>query len=224
MMAATAPGALQTAAAGAAELDRTARGGDAAPARPVHPDQTWDAATGELVRLAQSGNASALGDLVRLHHPQIYAYLARLSGDRELAKDLSQEVLLRCCTNLGSLRQPGSFRAWMYRMAYRTFLDEHRRRGRRPRPDDGAADLAALTEGTTADGVEQALLRREECRRVRAALLALRPHHRNALVLRFYHELSTEEIARVTGIPAGTVKSRLHYAIARLKAILEVET
>jgi RNA polymerase sigma-70 factor (ECF subfamily) len=199
------------------------------------------ASTEELVLLARGGDAWALGELVKAYHPQVFAYLVRLSGDRETAKDLAQEVFLRCCTSLGSLRDPAGFRPWVFRTAYNLFLDERKRWQRRigataseagsardpgrfaagDRTPGGPAEGPARSHQVGADEVEQALLRLEQADRVRDALLCLAPRHRNAVVLRFYHQLSIEEIARATGAPAGTVKSRLHYAIARLRATLE---
>lgn len=201
-----------------------------------------DAATAELVRLARAGAPDALGVLVERYHSQVYAYLVRLSGDCEAAKDLAQEVFLRCCTRLGSLRNPGSFLPWVYRTAYRLYLDERKRPHSRTRSLDAEATAAgdglrspaagpSASVGcarrcppAAADGIEQELLRREEAERVRAGLLRLSPRHRSALLLRYYHQLSIAEIAAATGARPGTVKSRLHYAAARLREILEEET
>lgn len=199
------------------------------------------AATAELVDRARAGDAEALGTLVEKHHSQVYAYLVRLSGDREEAKDLAQEVFLRCCTKLNGLRDPRSFIPWMYRAAYRLYLDERkRRRGRNGRLDpeataagDGPPALGAGRSASCAggrggspqvgDGIERELLRREQAERVRAGLLRLSPRHRSALLLRHYHQLSIKEIAAATGARPGTVKSRLHYAAAKLRQILEEE-
>lgn len=167
----------------------------------------------DLVTAACGGDRRALGELVRLYHEPLTAYLIRLGADRELALDLAQEAFCRVCARIGSLTNPSGFRAWLFRVAHNLFLDHHRSAYRRRVvvPDTGAQVLSAAD-----DDPAEAVAREEQGDRVRRAVGALPPSLRSAVLLRYYHDLSLDEIARVTGVPVGTVKSRLHRALHAL--------
>ncbi len=168
-----------------------------------------------VVQAARQGDGEALGELVRRYHGPLLGYLLRLGADRELAQDLAQETFCRVCLRISGLDNPGAFRVWLYRTAHRLFLDHHRSWYRRR-----VAPVAEPPAAGSAAGPEEEVLRAEEGERVRKALASLRPALRVAVILRHYQQLSLEEIAGVTGVPVGTVKSRLHRAQRILAAEL----
>jgi RNA polymerase sigma-70 factor, ECF subfamily len=140
----------------------------------------------------------------------------RLTGNDADAQDLVQEVLLRVRRGLETYR-PGSLEGWLSRIATNAFLDEVRRRRRRPTlalPDDpdrvlqGAEDAeAALAATTLPDDVQD-------------AIRALPDEFRAAVVLCDVVGLTYDEIARELGIPVGTVRSRIHRGRSTLRGVL----
>jgi len=137
---------------------------------------------------------------------KIYNFAYRLTGNRDDALDLSQEVLLRVRKGLRSYR-PGSFEGWLWRITRNAFIDETRRRKRRstvPLPDDDR------TPGDPAPPADEALEATRLGDDVQAALLGLPYDFREAVVLCDVVGLTYDEIAEVVGIPVGTVRSRIH--------------
>lgn len=141
-------------------------------------------------------------------------------GDRLEAEDATQEVMLRAWRARGSLRELDAFEPWVDRIVVNT-CRERLRRTRRVR-EIGLETAIESEDGPTvepeaADRIGSMLARDW----VGRALLELSVEHRTVLVLRFWRDLSLEQIAERLGWPLGTVKSRLHYALAALKERLE---
>ncbi len=144
---------------------------------------------------------------------KIYNFAYRLTGNRDDALDLSQEVLLRVRKGLHSYR-PGSFDGWLWRITRNAFIDETRRRKRRPTvplPDD---DRIAFD---TTPGADEVLATAKLGEEVQAALLALPYDFREAVVLCDVVGLSYDEIADAAGVPVGTVRSRIHRGRAMMR-------
>ena len=146
----------------------------------------------------------------------LYTVAYRLTGNRDDAEDLVQEVLLRVRRGLDTYR-PGSMEGWLSRIATNAFLDEVRRRKRRPvellpheadrvLPAEQAADEALAAEALPAD--------------VEEALRSLPPDYRAAVVLCDVVGLPYHEIGDALGIPLGTVRSRIHRGRALLRRAL----
>jgi len=143
----------------------------------------------------------------------IYNFAYRLTGNRDEALDLSQEVLLRVRKGLRSYR-PGSFEGWLWRITRNAFIDETRRKKRRPTvplPDD---DRSGLGVSPAAD---EALAATRFSGDVQAALLALPIEFREAVVLCDVVGLPYQEIAESIGVPVGTVRSRIHRGRAMMR-------
>jgi RNA polymerase sigma-70 factor, ECF subfamily len=149
---------------------------------------------------------------------KIYTVAYRLTGNRDDAADLAQDVFVRVYRNLHKY-EPGTFEGWLYRITKNLFLDQVRRRGRyrtEPLPDEewrtpvsgdpGPADI--VVRGTLEANLEE-------------GLSALREDFRLAVVLCDVEGLSYEEIATVTGWPLGTVRSRIHRGRKQLRDHLE---
>jgi RNA polymerase sigma-70 factor (ECF subfamily) len=130
----------------------------------------------------------------------------RLTGNHADAQDLVQDVLLRVRRGLANYR-PGSLEGWLSRITTNAFLDDVRRRRRRPTealPDDSAAVMASP------DDVEQTLAATTLPEEIQAALSALPEDFRVAVVLCDVVGLRYDEIAEQLGVPVGTVRSRIH--------------
>ncbi len=145
-------------------------------------------------------------------------YLAGMTRDRMLAEDLVQETVLRVHRHIGRYEERGTFRAWVYRIATNLALTELRRRSRAPAPLDAAALEHADPH---APDIEGALAAEQGARVLGDGLAALPDAHRAVLLLRVREEMDLAAIAGALGIPVGTVKSRIHHAVRRLREYAE---
>lgn len=180
-----------------------------------------------LVDLCRQGDPQAFSRLVSLHEGMVYNLAARLLGDTEEAKDLSQDVFLQVYRTLGRFEGRSSLRTWIYRIVVNQCRNRQRwwRRRRRDRScgldDLSSAEQARVAAASTRrEGPHEEMERRERARRVQAALDALSFEHRAVLLLREVEELSCEEVAAALGLPEGTVKSRLSRARESLRRSL----
>ncbi len=171
-----------------------------------------------LIAKAQHGDRHAYGELVRQHHPGVVNVVYRLCGDIELAQDAAQDAFIQAWLRLPSFRPGTSLRNWLYRIAVNAALDVIRRNAKTAVT---AFDDLPLADPQTSP--EAALLQKERARAVQHAILSLPEASRSVLVLREYGELSYQEISAALNIPLGTVMSRLNYARAQLKRLLELQ-
>jgi len=153
------------------------------------------------------------------HRPRVWRLIARLAGSVDLADDLTQEVSLRAFQSFGTFRGGSAGFTWLYRIAVHVVL-RHRERQRLPLLPLDHAEAAALPAAAHAEP-EAAALRGEFREHVWAALELLPEDTRAALILQVYEQLKYREIADVLNIPLGTVKSRLHVGMNRLREELK---
>ncbi|HEX9847131.1 MAG TPA: sigma-70 family RNA polymerase sigma factor [Acidimicrobiia bacterium] len=156
-------------------------------------------------------------EVARVYGRKIYNFAYRLTGNPDDAHDLVQEVLLRVRRGLASY-QPGSFEGWLWRITRNAFLDDIRKRNRRPTtplPDE--VDRWGRASSESAD-VEYARISLGDD--IQKALLQLPIDFREAVVLCDVVGLSYEEIALAAAIPIGTVRSRIHRGRRMLKELL----
>jgi RNA polymerase sigma-70 factor, ECF subfamily len=164
-----------------------------------------------LVLRCQTGAEDAYRELVGRFGPRLRYYLVKLVGRVDVADDLAQEVWLDVLRQMYRLKDAAAFTTWLYRIAHGKAMLDARRNGR-------AYSTISDTENI-ADKQDESFSA-EDAQRIHAALDALEQSHREVLVLRFLEELSYDEIAEVVNCPVGTVRSRIHYAKAQLKKIL----
>jgi RNA polymerase sigma-70 factor, ECF subfamily len=146
----------------------------------------------------------------------LYSLAYRLTGNHHDAQDLVQEVLLRVRRGLATY-QPGNLEGWLSRITTNAFLDDVRRRNRRPAeplPDEPERVLEGAPDATTQ------LARDQLPQHLQDALAALPPDFRAPVVLKDVLGYSYEEIAAMLEIPVGTVRSRIHRGRARLREVL----
>jgi RNA polymerase sigma-70 factor (ECF subfamily) len=168
-----------------------------------------------LVRRLRKGDREACSELIRRHHSQVYGYLRRLGADPALAEDLTQETYASAWQGVRSLRKAASLRSWLLTIARNQFFQWAR--ARRPGPT-----LSEPPERKDeAPGAELTLVRDERDRAVRRAVAGLEPLLRETVALHYFQGLSFRETGAVLGVPAGTVKSRVHRALGCLHALLE---
>jgi RNA polymerase sigma-70 factor, ECF subfamily len=171
-------------------------------------------------------DAGLLDELIVRYQHRLLRYLLYLSGNREQAEDLFQEVWMRVLVRGAQYNGKARFETWLFTIARNLLIDQRRKRT--------MSSLDELFEGKTEEDRPMVfevadeeptpfdhLVNMEDREKISEALLKLDTLHREVLVLRFHEELSLEEIAKVTRAPLSTVKSRLYRGMAMVKPMLE---
>lgn len=171
----------------------------------------------ELVKRLADGDASAMRELIADYGQRMYAYALRLTGDPDKAEDVVQDSLVAAWQGAKRFRGSGRLIAWLLGIVHHRAMEGFKRWNRVV--EQGLGEAAAELESGDPPPEEQTALS-EQRRLIRAGLRHLSPEHRAVLELVFYQELSLQEAAQVCGVPLGTVKSRLNYAKASLRGIL----
>jgi RNA polymerase sigma-70 factor, ECF subfamily len=156
-------------------------------------------------------------EVARVYGRKIYNFAYRLTGNPADAHDLVQEVLLRVRKGLAGY-QPGSFEGWLWRITRNAFLDEVRRRQRKP--TNPIPDELDRWDAATSEGADIAYDRISLGDDIQKALLELPVEFREAVVLCDVVGLSYEEIAQAVAVPIGTVRSRIHRGRKLLRGLL----
>ena len=168
-----------------------------------------------LVRRFAEGDMAAFASLVSRYQDGVFLFFCRMTGRRADAEDLAQETFVRVYEALHSLNDPTRFRSWFWAIASNLCRDHHKYSQRRVHLSverDIDLDRQFMAAGPARDA--------ELARRIRMALENLDDERRMVVVLREYHELSYEEIAKTVGCSVGAVRWRLHAARQQLRASL----
>jgi len=194
----------------------------------TQPRQTTDFSSiesdDELLLRFRSGETGAFGELVRRFQRELYAYLRRYLGQEALAEDVFQNTFLQVYQKAQQFEEGRKVRPWLYAIATHQAIDALRRQNRRLAVS--LDQMAAASEGEVstwadtlpASGHEplEGLELGEQKQRVRDSVNALPEHLKLTVILAYYQGLKYREIADILHIPVGTVKSRLHAALAKL--------
>lgn len=164
-----------------------------------------------LVLRCQTGDEEAYRELVGRFGPRLTYFLRKLIARSDRADDLAQDVWLDVLRQLPRLLDAGAFTTWLYRIAYGKAMLEGRRTGS---IRSEVCDIDAIAERA------EESFELEDAAQVHLALDQLEPAHREVLVLRFLEELSYDEIGQIVDCPVGTVRSRIYYAKAQLRRLL----
>ena len=166
----------------------------------------------ELVERARRGDHDAFAALVDVSVTRLEATAWLIVRDRELARDVVQDALLRAWRDLPGLRDPDRFDAWLQRLLVNTSLMAIRRRRRRPIE----VELQPIVPHSEPDPAG-AIADRDELER---AFAHLEPEQRAVVVLRYFLGMPMADIASVMGIPLGTAKSRLNRALSTMRVVV----
>lgn len=144
------------------------------------------------------------------------AYL--ILGDGEKASDALQEVFIKVHKSLDAFDpQKGKFKTWLYRITVNQCISERRRKGSASFSLERLEEEGLHLRDTNSQLPEELLMKQEESKAIKQAMQSLDAKHRAVLALRYFDELSYDEIAETLGIPLGTAKSRLNTAIKVLR-------
>jgi RNA polymerase sigma-70 factor, ECF subfamily len=170
-----------------------------------------------VLRKAQRGDERAFSIIVRTYEQPVYNYVLRLTGDRVLSEDLTQEVFLRVYQGLPSFSLRSRFTTWLFQVTKNRVLDELRAMERRPRA------IVALEDIPPLEAVDAPVERTEAIDAVWRAVEALNPDLKMALLLRDIVGLSYAEIAETLEITLATVKWRIYKAREEVQLALQRE-
>jgi RNA polymerase sigma-70 factor, ECF subfamily len=169
----------------------------------------------DLVERAQQGDREAFASLALAAGDRLHAVAHRVLRDVDLAEDATQQALLAVWRDLPHLRDPARFDAWSYRLLIRACYAE----GRRTRRWAPNIRLLPADEPTVVDGLSS-IVDRDQLER---GFRRLSIDHRAVVVLHHYLDMPLDEVAETLGVPIGTVRSRLHYAMRGLRAALDAD-
>jgi len=166
-----------------------------------------------LVERAQQGDHEAFASLAGAHVDRCYAIAYRILRDPHRAEDAAQQALLLAWRDLRTLREPERFEAWLHRLVVNACYAEARTERR------WTARIRALPLATSSDpDVASSVAARDE---LEGAFRRLSPEQRAVVVLHHHLGYPLTEIAETLGIPVGTARSRLHYAVRQLRTVLD---
>ena len=165
----------------------------------------------ELVERARGGDARAYGALVERHQARVYATLRKMTGDTDLAMDLTQDAFIRGWERLGEFQGRSAFSTWLYRIAVRLAYDSMERERRMP---SGREDREIADPGP---GPDQGVERRADTEVLERRIAELPDIQRAVVVLRTYHELPYREIAEILGTTETSARVSYHYALVKLR-------
>ena len=191
---------------------------------PVAENAQVQSENAAIARGLKKQNPELLDQLIEQYQHRLLRYLLFLTGKREVAEDLFQETWMRVLLRGAQYNGKARFDTWLFTIARNLVIDLSRKR-----------TMASLDEMSESGGDDrpfeiampgpsplEQFQSREDCAEVGEVLLKLEPSYREVLVLRFFEELSLEEIAAVTKAPLSTVKSRLYRGLAALKPRMEL--
>ena len=164
-------------------------------------DAQKNAEIAKLVVAAQAGKEAAFGSLVRATQDDLFRFLMFLVGNRQLAQDIAQDAYIKAIENLASLREPGAFLGWLFRLAKNLYLDHVRS----PKNAE-ALDVQELVDLAAEPDQAEAMLE------IRDLLEPLTPEDRYGFLLVYLQGYSYAEAATLVGISENAMRSRLHRA------------
>jgi len=181
-------------------------------------DSSTDASDEALMLAYAGGDVAAFEQLYARHRGRLYRFLLRQLRDPALADEMFQDVWQRVISARTGWTPEAPFGTWLYRIAHNRLADHWRAlQHRPPAPADGDERTARIPDHDTP---ERTLSEFEQRRRLQLALDELPAEQREVLLLRLEQELTLEEIGAITGVGRETVKSRLRYAMDKLRSRL----
>ena len=175
-----------------------------------------DSSDEALISLIADGDKRAMQVLYARHNVRVYRFILRLTGNQSLAEDLVSEVFLDVWRQAEGFESKSQVSTWLLAIARYKALSALRRR-----TDEHLDDHMAATIEDTADNPETVVGTKDRNTIVQKCLTRLSPAHREVIDLVYYHEKSVEEVAKIVGVPAATVKTRMFYARSKMADLLK---
>lgn len=170
----------------------------------------------QLIEKALDGNKRAWMTLIGRYEKSIFNYGIRMTGNKDDALDLMQEVFISVFRNLTSFQGKGSFRGWIFKIAHYRCIEFYRRK----KPNQGLDDVPEIE--STEHGPHQSVEINQDNQQLIGAMQHLPLAQKAVVELKFFGQFTFEEIAEQLGISTNTAKSRLYSALEKLKSFMEV--
>jgi RNA polymerase sigma-70 factor (ECF subfamily) len=170
----------------------------------------------DLMLKVAEGEEAAIEVIVRRHYDGIFSFIYRMTQDHHTAEDLTQETFVKLYKSASLYTYPRPFKPWLYTIARNLCKDHFKSAYQRHNQSWENPEEARSSESS--DTLGEFIERQEERKIILNALNEMTTAHKEVLILRYYHHLSLEEISQIQGIPIGTVKSRLSYAVKKMRA------
>jgi RNA polymerase sigma-70 factor (ECF subfamily) len=175
----------------------------------------------------QNGDRDAFTHLVHRHKQNVFQFVLSKVKDRELASDLTQDVFVKLFKSAELYQPTGKFRSWLFRMAQNICIDYHRKHQKvsilslhnKNEADDESELIDQIKNDTANPEKEAEFIELQDI--IERAFNSLPDQQRTALVLCHYHGMSYHEIAGIQKVPVGTVKSRIHNGLLKVKDFLK---
>ena len=176
----------------------------------------------KLVGLYKSGLNEAFAVLLNRHKDRIYNYISFVTKNESLADDIFQETFIKAvvCLQKGTYNENGKFGAWLSRIAHNLLIDHYRRTNYENTLSNDEAEYDLFNDMKLCEkSIEDDLIREQQLKDVVALLDFLPDNQREVVYLRFYENLSFNEIAEQTGVSINTALGRMRYALINLKSM-----
>ena len=167
------------------------------------------------VSLARAGDSAAWDTLFRRYQLPLYVYIFELVRDEQASLDIVQETFINAARYISNLRDDDKFGSWMFGIAHQKCIQRWRKRAR----EEMFREEFSQTPDELESGPDELLIRQEQEAEFMNLLNQLPAPQRSVLLLYFMEDFSLEEIAGISGVSIGTVKSRLHYAKKSLRQL-----
>ncbi len=167
-----------------------------------------------LIKRCKDGDSSAFGPLIKMYRKQLYGYLFNLLGEKTLAEDVFQEVLIKAWKGIEKYSEEQKFSSWLFTIAHNCSMDELRKR---------KLDMLFVNdeEDIGHDNTPAHILEKEELiQKIFSAVDMLTAKQKNVFLLRIEGELSYKEISQITNEPLNTVLSHMNYSIKKIRKSL----
>lgn len=172
----------------------------------------------ELIQEIRNGSKSALEVLIKCHYKMVFSYIYRYVGDYHTAYDLTQETFIKVAQNIHTYKADGEFKYWLFKIALNTCRDYFKSKTHKMNSN------SILVEEMTLEGhsnVIDLIEQKADSNFIKNAVMQLPPYQREAILLRFFHDLKVKTIADMTEAGESTVKSRIKQGLSKLKVLLE---
>lgn len=180
----------------------------------------------DLICRARQRDSAAFETLVEIYSPRLYGYFYRLTGRREDAEDLLQDVFVRVVRMIGRYEHENRFDAWLFRIATNLVRDRVRRRRRAAGVESsgGQQDEPGVLEEVPDEEVDRpddVMQTAEQVDRMQRVLRQLPAAEREVILLRHFSQMSFKEVAEAMGTPLGTALARAHRGLSKLRRLME---
>jgi len=167
----------------------------------------------KLVEKAKNGHTMSLNFLLEENYIPLYAFLVKMIGNQELAKDITQDAMVKAVTNIKKFRGDSKFSSWLIRIGINTYKNYVKK---------NKVNTELLDYNTVSNhNVEDEMLKKSQWNKVVEKLKDVKEPDRTIFILKYYEGYGYQEIAYITGVKIGTCKSKMHYLINKLRQELE---